>query len=410
VPEGASAARAGPALAGGKAAPAACRAAGINDSVGFVNQRVRMLKSFAFLNNGYGADGRYHRPVFDPDPPREPYFSDLRTAFETAPDYLAEKLCTLTQFVFIDPQSYDRAPYGWSYWEVNGAPQGPQADGTGRYIAVVQSVWNPPGLTLAGLEQLVFTKVLNIAPGSVFGDVTTSPPSVARLDGRPDPLFLVAILAREIGLMINFQYDVTTRKDDGVANRICNGNTFQSISWKPIKPFSEKGHIHLLGEEVDPAFVVPRQRVARPSDIRRLYDNVFPQDFPAAAAALAQIYGVAAARPQRARRAGQAGAVEWANMLATATPDDDFVETYRMVALQDAGVTALNVTFLTRPQTTSADVIANLDGSPLSSDGSPLSSKVSCVRSNFAPMPGTLPKPYRPAPRGTPAPNRPTQY
>ena len=377
----------------GRTAPAACVEKGITDGGSFVAQRVSVLKSFAFLDNGY-VNGHYIRPQSEPNPPPDPYFSDLADAFDAAPLYLAAALCDprLVQYVYIDKQN--PTPFGWSYWEVRdpSLPEGGQADGTGRFIAVGSSLWNPQPESLANFETGILRKLLKVDPGPVYGEVTISTRSDPAATGRRDPLTLIAVLAREVGLMINFQ-------DKVAVTPICDGRLFQSISWKPIRHFSEVGHIHLLGEENDPAFVQHLRPSKRPSDIRQFFRDVFPVDTTAAADALAQIYGVV---PERHRRDGngaaterqdiarRTGLVDWADLLAAATPDDDFVETYRMIALSDAGVTSLVVPFATTPPT-SADAIANL-----TARDSPLARKVVCVRNNFAG--GSSRAPY-PAPR-----------
>jgi hypothetical protein len=380
----------------GRSAPAACIAAGIIDGGRFVAERVRVLKSFAFLDNGY-VNGHYVRPQYEPGPPPDPYFSDLADAFDAAPLYLAEALCnpSLVQWVFIDKAN--PTPFGWSYWEIRdpSLPEGGQADGTGRYIAVGSSLWNPQLVSLANFETGILEKLLKVEPGPVYREVTVSTRSDSSSGGRQDTLTLIAVLAREVGLMINFENRVATA-------RICSGLPFQSFSWKPIHKFSEVGHIHLLGEENDPAFVQHRRPARRPSEIRQFFKDVFPVDTTAAADALAQIYGVKADRhrrdgddraaTERQDLGRRTGAVEWADLLADATPDDDFVETYRMIALNDAGVTSLVVPFATNPPT-SADAIANL-----TARNSPLTGKVTCVRTNFAGVAAGKPTPY-PAPR-----------
>jgi hypothetical protein len=327
----------------------------------------RLAKSFPFATNGYDpVTGAYTPPSPEPNAPPDPWYSDLADAFERAPPYFAAELCTEVQYVFIDPfTQYDVAPFGWAYWEVKNLPldskgkqQQDQGNGTGRWIAVGQRVWDSAE-TLAGLEESILQYLLGVGPVPplVYGQIQVAP-STAPAPGEPEILALVAILAREMGFIINFNHDVATSK-------ICDGNTFASISWKPNKPFSQKGRIHRIGDEANPAFIDHKRSFKLPTEIKKLYDSIPSLDHVNAAAELARIYGVPPP-------------VEWANLLADTTPDDDFIETYRMVTLINSGLGSLTVPFATISPT-SANVVDNFRNG-----GRPLADKVKCIRNNFA--------------------------
>jgi hypothetical protein len=125
-----------------------------------------------------------------------------------------------------------------------------------------------------------------------------------------------------------------------------------------------------------------------PSEIRRLNH----QNPKAAEQALEQVYGEG---PPVGGTGSPASNLEWANLLANASPDGDFVETYRMIVLMDSGLQFLVVPLPREASSKWPDVMKNLRA-----PGTRLAEKVACVRANFAPEPirGAPGKPA-PAPR-----------
>jgi len=375
-------------------------AIGINSGAEFVSKRVRILAArFDFANNGGSGlgisappPGSYSAPSAGSIPTGQEA-NDIADAFELAPQYLQAELClhvtkqasngipfNIPVEIYIDrwAQPPD-APFAWSFWEEPRKGQGTQY---GRFIGISESLWSNPSFPqdLSGLEQFILEQLLGVSPPSgphpALSDVV---PSVA-VSGVPNTvnnraLLLVAVLGREMGLIINRDRVQPGDYTDAVSP-ICNGKPFRDYSW--ITTLASKpliGDIHKLGAEHRAATDHRRTQYVMP-DMILDHLHLESPNYKAIATDISTVYGTQA-------YPGPPYNPEWADLLAEATPTDDFAETYRMMVLRDAvgkdaaGNYKLAVTLTFNDgRSDSTNVIANLGKGTLSY-------KTNCISNNF---------------------------
>lgn len=317
--------------------------------------QVQILDSFDFANNGgTSRGGSYTAPVSKGSlktliskPPSsylgtiyQQYHDDIAAAFDAAPLYLKVALCSLERQVikgkvvpgvFIDPE--DQAPFAWSFWEVSG-----QGAGSGRYVAVGAKAWRiHPSLNLSSLEELLLTDLLGEnAVGSLFSTPQVNPASseiYGTGQGSPTNLALMAMLAREVGLIMYHDHVDATASRGPLPNICTNSNgsnaPFQSYSWNVKTMPTSSGRIQKLGEEINSATAEwkNKQAYVMPSTIRQNVNQAPPGNNATQINQFKSIYmGVQATN----------NLPEWADLLSVATPYDDFAETFRLMALHDS--------------------------------------------------------------------------
>jgi hypothetical protein len=348
--------------------PKVCQALSIYKAKDFVDQRVHVLAaSFDFKNNGGSnlPNGTYSHPTSSNTPLPGPIATDLQNAFQLAPDYLKAELCLHTTKenqvaqveIYIDPSPPSpKAPFAWSFWE---EPADNQGDLYGRFIGISESLWtdNTFPQNLEGLERFILEKLLKVSPpGGLHPSLSDVVASVA-VSGVPGTvsdraLLLVAVLGREMGLIIN-RDRVQPYADTLRVPKICNGQTipFRGYSWNPT--LAKKiltGDIHHLGTE-RMASDHKQNRYVMPGMLRRQLHLTTP-NYSSIATNISTVYGT-----------------EWADLLAEATPTDDFAETYRLMVLRDAihdqgGVLEITVKFTSGQP---ANMIQNLGNGTLAS-------------------------------------------
>lgn len=343
---------------------------------------------FNFTTNGMvGTPPGYSRPA--PPAMGAAISGDVATAmaaaWSAAPQSIQVMLCNLakgtdpsgtpiTSGVFVDKN--DSAPFGWSFWEV---PE--QKDGSGRYIAVNLKLWGgTANVDLQSIETLILTHLLGSnAKPDLVGEIMVQPvtpnsetysssgnnPASYQYSHGPTNYALMAILARELALMIyhdkvGVQKDVSGSEPSAPLS-ICgtspNQIPFSSYSWTTDSLFSELGHIHMLGEEVNPAYMFAKNFGSDylPSQLRKS-----PRQFPNPSAdRLRTIY------------TGKSNSPEWAGLLALTTPYDDFAETFRLVAETNV---IKSLSFVVGGKPAAVDLIANS-----LAQNSILAQKVGCI-------------------------------
>ncbi len=230
---------------------------------------------------------------------------------------------------------------GWAYWEEGSQGQG---NGVGRFIALSQSLWTPPGFGVAGLEERFASHLL---PNGVVTGVTAVPPDPGPTSG-PTNQALLLILAREAGFVLERNLDA------GVLGYRCSPKpTFSEYSWSsnpPAKP-AYLGQIRYFGHEQTFAHHL-NSLLPTSQDINR---NILQRHSPQLHEDIERIYGVLSVMPNP----------EFVDLIVAWGPDQDFISLFGKSMLTELTppVTQLRVTF---NDGNSADEIANLKKPALS--------------------------------------------
>jgi hypothetical protein len=339
------------------------------NGAGFVANQVRMItrEDFDFNNNGlkYNDQGQlvYKAPPDDKPVNNSAITQDIAAAFEAMPSYLQTFLCTQINVMFVD--SDNQAPMGWSFWETSFLQLGAQSVkqlqgvGQGRFIAVGARLWEQGSaysqISLPNLERQILQRLLLATEGKIFYEppvtiIPDEPTSTLPSGTGPGKSALIAIIAREAGFVFEFEQEPVKYWTDCGSPQ----SGFYDISWQkfPVdRP--EQGSIHYFGRHS--------------SYFQHLTSDVPPieeiQDasIQSQVKTLKSVYGVTSTP-------------EFVNLLATVSPYDDFVETFRLKVLKDYGL-AMNVKFANG---TSVNIISNL-----MSAGSKLSQKYNCMTSHI---------------------------
>jgi hypothetical protein len=283
----------------------------------FVTNKVRALPSmnFNFRGNGGGDNPKYTGPDFSQSLTDAQMIADLQHAFKLAPPWLQSAVCNSINYVFIDPDA--QQPYGWGFFE---APT--QADGLGRFIGLSASLWNAPPL-----DSLTVASIQTDIVHSLLGTSATQLPVYS---ASPDGVewALLSIIAHEMG-HIEFFEKCWEPGYPGACGDFLLGT---GRGWKKIGNSPPRLH----------EFNGPFSGSSLAAGEHSIGDVVGDDTYKY----LRQVYK------------GVSHKI-WADLFAETAPDEDFVETYEAIALQDAGLQSLTIQFTISPSDT-ADVISNI--------------------------------------------------
>jgi hypothetical protein len=311
----------------------------------FVADKVRFLPAGGFNFNGNGGSPYSGPTVGSAVDPSSSYAKVFADAFKAAPPFLQQELCNNLNYVFVD-QSNQGDVIGWAFWEMPG-----QDNGAGRWIAIPDAFFTSgtagtTPITNASLHviETVILHQLLVTPTSTALSTNTLPVySVVPPSQDTQANGLLSLMAHEMGHVLYFEKCDLPRPSPP---RPGPCDTFLNSGWRnqgvrpPIHKFKDPFNgspSHVLGEpsldEVSQDF-----QQGDPEKLRR-------------------IYGL---RP--------GNKIVWADLFAEVAPDEDFVETYKLLVLKNVNtapgitapkITGLTVQFTTSP-TDSADIIANL--------------------------------------------------
>src|SRR4051794_26693732 len=291
-----------------------------------------------FLAPGFDPEG------FNPPPPGapivEPYASQLNQAFAMAPRAFQTQLCGLDG-VYIDQTTCA----GWETcfgrsWGFRRRP------GPGRYVGISVMLWSGQPI-YSRFESALFGALLPL------GSVTFKGANSA---ADTFPMTLLAALAHEVG-HVRF-YDILDPNRTGMLNfgALCGGNFFNAWAGPPggLHPPQRWRHLLTIGERQ--AHPVPDPHRG-PPQIQQIDALVHAGNMRRAGDLL---YDLLTTEP-------------WASFFATISPDEDFVETYKMKVLTGASpqLTSLPFDFPGTGGLLSVNVPANVSQA--------LATKMSCI-------------------------------
>jgi len=348
----------------------------------FTAAKVRLLATggFNFHLNGMTSpdDATYMPPQLAPDQsPISNYKNLLDEAYGLAPSWLQTALCRNVDVVYVDQDSHE--PLGWSYWEVislgqsSTTPPDPNnpavGSGKGVYIAVNQKILDDTNATIDKLEARDLRALLTTGYKDVVRDVAVTDTQVnpSNVDTRAKAVLL--ILAREMGFVTEHELAVQSTPP---AVPKCNGSTFYSYapwtgdSGNPPPAQPDLGRVHRLGDAT--LGIKPnRQGFIVENIIKRIATPHAGLRGPTAISDMKNIYGPL---PEGVGTFNPA----WADLLATEAPIEDFVETYKLVALADSNTKITSIVLQYPDNTSSYNILDNLKTS-----GSTLLSKANCL-------------------------------
>jgi hypothetical protein len=312
------------------------------------------------------------RPPVDPAPVNPDIQSDLAAAFQAAPPFFKAQLCNL-HGVYIDPtgctgydpstcgslSDIDIANYSWGFR--NTAKEG--------FIAISLGLWKnnpcqpPRKVCAAPLQTYETRRLLALLNRTAEKDLRS-----LSAEGRrpritlpsygvsPDvpALSVLAALAHELGHVLWWQTFVPRPRTEFVDTKtFCNGSFYPSGSWQgtpvdlPPQHWLEFGEIRLQPKN---------------SDVLLLRYFLRSGDYSQAFEILHRIYSDG----------------RWASALAAFSPDEDYVETFELFVLMNAGLRQIAITTYGR-RSHSDDVVRDVTVSP------PLRTKLQCFASAAQP-------------------------
>ncbi len=348
----------------------------------FTAGKVRYLRpndGFNLLQNGVNLkspdDDTYQAPQMNQNQsmvaPNSTYAKIIDAAYNLAPDYLQHALCQNVDVVYVDPDH--QSPLGWSYWEEqqlgqmdNSSPDASYpavGSGKGVYIAISTKILDKQP-RLKHLEKEGLRGLLTTSYQKIIKDVniTDNSGGVAEKLAAEAVLF---VLAREMAFAAEHQLVLY----GGLPSLACTGGkSFYNISWNNYTDLQpDLGKIHRLGDQKTGSGVTPIDNNL-PS-IRRIINDsaTYAVNQPAIDAIndLKYVYGASDDSNFKP---------EWASLLATVAPIEDFVTTYTVVALSrsKAGIDNIKLDF--RDGESSKNVIQNI-----TIDKSKLKAKSDCL-------------------------------
>lgn len=326
----------------------------------FVANKVRHLRAFRYSRNGYDDPIRrigYVPPDWEPAPagPRTQLLAD---AFGVLPKFVQQRLCRDVTWVFIDDEAANfpgdgTDARGWAFWEVthtevNEYPDAPhdfgvgsdQGSGRGHYIGI-STAFLDSGQTLAQVETSTTFGLLGLDPSHPPAGF---PPLVEYV--RPDSpaIATAAVLLHEIGHLTwhdrCFPVETTACK------------RFLDMDWRNRGHWPASG-IHGLGTDLAAQRIDSAELRAAPVTARMRAATV------TAPTGIADIVADKTGR-RLLRYLGLSGAsaVPWASLLAGVSPDEDFAETFKFLALGECGIAVT----VGAPSVGPSHVAANLGG------------------------------------------------
>jgi len=260
--------------------------------------------------------------------------TDLANAFSLAPQTLRNQLCPsggqpwVRLFVQDCPGSGAACSVGsWGYR---------QRDNDVPFIALSAGLWPGGGHALAYPE---FERtVINNLVGDLGQTLTAS--------NSTSEMTVLAVLAHEMGHILAFRKKVLNQPCQNVSPPV------QQIFWQNAwRSAADPGPFHGFGVQF-----LGDQRVRGPSK-----DDVNGDPI-----VLGQIYGIVPYPPPSPPRRPQLHS-DWASLLANVAPDEDLIETYKLMVLNTANnfgsgpLTSLNITI---PDIGNVDIIQDLFPDP----------------------------------------------
>jgi hypothetical protein len=327
----------------------------------FVADKVRFLPvdGFVFSANGGGHGTFYSGPtVGSAVDPSSSYATVFAAAFKAAPPFLQQELCNNLNYVFVD-QGNQGDVIGWAFWEVSG-----QDNGAGRWIAIPDEFFQAgPARTtpitnapLHVIETVILHQLL-LPPTSITPLPTNTPPvySVVPTSHDTQAYGLLSLMAHEMGHILYYEkceQPPVPSRSQSLCNTVLTGWHDRGVR-PPIHKF-KTGFDDSSPSSGPPSHVPGEPSLKEVIDDFQLHSND-PKK-------LRWIYGLS---PN--------GNIFWADLFAAVAADEDFVETYKIWVLKNAGITGLKLQFTANPQD-SVDIIStNL------ANNSVLSQKVNAV-------------------------------
>jgi hypothetical protein len=288
------------------------------------------ISNVQLVPNGYDPSGHPGDPplpqIGTPINPNSAYAQNLRNAFQLAPTSVKTQLCSLTAVYVNGPATCNSlascASSSWGYRAF-------KADAT--YVAISSGLWN---LACPDGSPYVYHCFESDLLANLLGWNTSNPPApqyAAPSDPSPDTfdMTILAVLAHELGHV--YWYEVMNPDNPGNdydPNKFCvtsPKNTFFTNSWKtPVKkPYMWH---RFAGRDNKNSHLVPPQ-------ITTIDSYIQAADWTDAAIALDQLY-----QPPQA----------WASFFGALSPDEDFVETFKLYVLTNAQtpLTSLPINFV----------------------------------------------------------------
>jgi hypothetical protein len=254
-----------------------------------------------------------------------PQLTLLANAFNIASAPVKRQLCDLTQ-VFVTPLRDS-----WGFWE---APD--QSSAAGSYVALSVNVFQS-NFDLGYSENYVLTRLLSGWNSAAAG---FGPPSYNSTSGAPPEQAVLAWLAHELGHVLFYVVNapnLTTPPGRRSQPNTCYDQYFLSeFNTRNARRFVLFGDDNMNKHSNGSATV---------HDINVL---IKAGKYPQARAALADLLTVP-------------GTGQWVSLFATLSPEEDFVETYRMMALYKAGIQHLYFTLPKPGGSDSIDFMSDLN-------------------------------------------------
>lgn len=343
-----------------------------------------------FSPAGYGnCIAGAHCPYDDPtryinNPPSSAFAAEkaaIISAYNIAPSFFQTALCGVSA-IYVDSDTDTTKPPSWGMRE-RLFPTGARGYRThigisARLLTALQSAPNPYAwyeqAIVAGLAGTVFDQPPGPPPSLPPSSATwvshitfaaNPDPAPASLSPTPYAIALLSVLAHEVGHVIWFDQIVAANAPPSSNDPLPALDTFYEFSWKT--PTHKRG-FHLFGEGNSAA--KPLHPPVDADFVRYLQNS----DTPDAAIALNKIYGG-----------------EWASLLATIAPDEDFVETYTLMAVAASSGGPLQSLKISIPATSRTpgytdDILANL-----TQPSAPLYKKAQWITDCLGLQPGGLP-------------------
>lgn len=300
--------------------------------LGNVHYLAQTMPPFSLPSSGFQS-----APPIDTNTPVDPngtIASDLMAAFNTAPDFFKNQLCSLTG-IYIDrtgcanyiPSSCSGSPPTDSLWAFRAFDA--QGHSSGRFIGTWLGLWQN------GVQghAPVFSKFETGRLQALLNWTSSSPPAYIVANPDTTAMTVLAILAHEVGHI--FWYDAFVVNADGSPNpggptdftQFCNGAFYTPTgvgqgSW--LLPPSLPDYRWV-------SFGQPRNyHKADDVDMTKLESDLNHQKYDDAGDLLHAIYSGQQPNGTNVQNG------RWASALAAFSTDEDFVETFQLFVLRYA--------------------------------------------------------------------------
>jgi hypothetical protein len=272
--------------------------------------------------------------------------SDLTAAFNLAPPFFQKQLCGLDGIFIVATGD------SWGFRNIK--------DGK-RYLALALNLWSSQKVpTFSAYENIVVHRLLNgwRAPNHPAGSGDPSDtPAVT----------VLAALAHEFGHILFYDTFVNPRGTAPNYGAFCAG-TFFSQSWQSLPNVANVWRTY--GDVVG----THKSDDVQVQDILNAVPRPGDPDRRDAGGLLRRLYGL---------RGTNAPIGRWASLFASFSPDEDFVETFKLFVLKNSGAKLRSLKMVIPV----AGVIVTEDIPGTCSQRTALASKLSCFAQTFCPGP-----------------------